>query len=102
MSSTAIVSKMLAERAELNTPQGRVAMGVLLLQDLAFVPLLIVIPELARGGASLWTALAFAAVKAAVALAALVVFGEAVMRAWFHLVGGARPPELVVVNLLLV
>ena len=102
MSSTAIVSKMLAERGELTTPQGQAAMGVLLLQDLAFVPLLIVIPELARGGASLWTALAWAAVKAAVALAALLVFGQALMRGWFHLVARARSPELFMLNLLLV
>ena len=93
---------MLAERGELATPQGQSAMGVLLLQDLAFVPLLIVIPELARGGASLWTALALAAAKAAVALSVLLVFGQALMRGWFHLVARARSPELFMLNLLLV
>ena len=44
MSSTAIVSKMLVERAELNTPHGQKIMGVLLFQDLAVVPLIIIIP----------------------------------------------------------
>src|SRR5512135_3868223 len=47
MSSTAIVSKMLVERAELNVPHGQKIMGVLLFQDLAVVPLIIVIPALA-------------------------------------------------------
>src|SRR5256885_3804367 len=93
---------MLTSRSELNTPQGRATMGVLLFQDLAFVPLLIVIPELARGGASLWTSLAFAAVKAVVALSALLIFGQGVMRKWFHLVARARSPELFMLNLLLV
>ena len=102
MSSTAIVSKMLAERGELNTPQGRAAMGVLLLQDLAFVPLLIVIPELGRGGETLWEALGFAAIKAAVALMVLLVFGQALMRGWFNLVARRRSPELFMLNLLLV
>ena len=57
MSSTAIVSKMLAERMELGTPHGRDIMGILLFQDLAVVAFLIVIPSLgqvgrrARGGA---------------------------------------------------
>jgi len=102
MSSTAIVSKMLASRSELTTPQGQATMGVLLFQDLAFVPLLIVIPELARGGESLWTALAFAAVKAVVALSALLIFGQTVMRRWFHLVARAKSPELFMLNLLLV
>lgn len=102
MSSTAIVSKMLAERGELNTPQGRAALGVLLFQDLAFVPLLIVIPELARGGESVWAALGLAAIKAAVALSALLVFGQPLMRGWFNLVARRRSPELFMLNLLLV
>ena len=50
MSSTAIVSKMLAERMELGTPHGRDIMGVLLFQDLAVVAFLIVIPSLRQVG----------------------------------------------------
>ena len=50
MSSTAIVSKMLVERAELNAPHGQKIMGVLLFQDLAVVPLIIIIPALASSG----------------------------------------------------
>jgi CPA2 family monovalent cation:H+ antiporter-2 len=102
MSSTAIVSKMLAERGELNTPQGRAAMGVLLSQDLAFVPLLIVIPELGGDGGSLWTALGFAALKAVVALIVLLKFGQPLMHGWFHLVARRKSPELFMLNLLLV
>ena len=50
MSSTAIVSKMLAERMELGTPHGRDVMGILLFQDLAVVAFLIVIPSLGEVG----------------------------------------------------
>lgn len=46
MSSTAIVGKMLEERFEINSQHGRQIMAVLLFQDLAVVPLLIVIPAL--------------------------------------------------------
>ena len=48
MSSTAIVSKMLAERMELSTPHGRDVMGILLFQDLAVVAFFIVIPTLGQ------------------------------------------------------
>src|SRR2546427_4972545 len=68
MSSTAIVSKMLAERMELYSTHGRDIMGVLLFQDLAVVAFLIVIPTLASGGTELWLPLAIAVGKAAVAL----------------------------------
>ena len=48
MSSTAIVSKMLTERLELESPHGRKIIGILLFQDLAVVPLLILIPSLGK------------------------------------------------------
>lgn len=51
MSSTAIVMKLLTERLELDTPHGRNIFGVLLFQDLAVVPLLILIPALAQPAA---------------------------------------------------
>ena len=64
MSSTAIVSKMLAERMELATPHGRDVMGILLFQDLAVVAFLIILPSLAKGGGDLAADLAVAALKA--------------------------------------
>src|SRR5215510_8246901 len=48
MSSTAIVSKLLAERGELDSPHGRQVIAVLLFQDLAVVPLLVLIPVLGQ------------------------------------------------------
>jgi CPA2 family monovalent cation:H+ antiporter-2 len=102
MSSTAIVSKMLAERMELGTPHGRDAMAILLFQDLAVVAFLIVIPALARQDGMLGTALALAAAKAAVALTLILGFGQRPMRAWFQVVARQRSSELFVLNVLLV
>ena len=48
MSSTAIVVKLMADRLELETEHGRRVMGVLLFQDLAVVPLLVLIPALGQ------------------------------------------------------
>src|SRR5450756_171927 len=59
MSSTAIVSKMLVERAELSTPHGQKIMGVLLFQDLAVVPLIIIIPALASSGQTIYVCLLY-------------------------------------------
>ena len=103
MSSTAIGSRMLAERMELNSPHGRDVIGILLFQDLAVIAFLIVVPTLASGGGSeLWKTLALGAGKAAVALAVILVFGQAPMRAWFHFVARQRSPELFMLNVLLV
>ena len=101
MSSTAIVSKLLVERAELNTAHGQNIMGVLLFQDLAVVPLLIIIPALASNGQSLSVTLGWALLKAAVVLAALLVFGQRLLRPWFHLVARQKSSELFMLNVLL-
>jgi CPA2 family monovalent cation:H+ antiporter-2 len=102
MSSTAIVSKMLAERMELATPHGRDAIAILLFQDLAVVGFLIVIPALGRAPEELGAALAFALVKGAVALTLILGLGQKPMRAWFNLVARQRSSELFVLNVLLV
>jgi len=101
MSSTAIVSKMLAERMELNSAHGRDVMGILLFQDLAVVAFLIAIPTFAAG-ADQWRALPLAVGKAAIALAIILVFGQRPMRAWFHVIARQRSSELFMLNVLLV
>ncbi len=101
MSSTAIVSKMLVERAELNTPHGQKIMGVLLFQDLAVVPLIIIIPALAESGTHLGSTIALAMLKAVVLLTALLTFGQRLLRPWFHLVAGQKSSELFMLNVLL-
>ncbi len=101
MSSTAIVSKMLVERAELNAPHGQKIMGVLLFQDLAVVLLIIVIPALASEPGDLPATLAVALLKAAVVLSALLFFGQHLLRPWFHLVARQKSSELFMLNVLL-
>ena len=102
MSSTAILAKLLAERFELNSPHGRQIIGILLFQDLAVVPLLILIPALGAPAEELATTLGFAIAKAVVVLTVLLVVGQRVMRAWFHVVARQKSPELFVLNVLLV
>ena len=102
MSSTAIVVKMLAERIELETEHGRRIVGVLLFQDLAVIPLLIVIPALATPDGELTRTLVIAFVKAAGVLALLLYFGQKLMRTWFTIVARRRSQELFMLNLLLV
>jgi CPA2 family monovalent cation:H+ antiporter-2 len=65
MSSTAIVVKLMVERLELDSEHGKRVMGVLLFQDLAVVPLLVLIPALGASAESLAQELLFASLKAA-------------------------------------
>ena len=102
MSSTAILAKLLAERQELNSEHGRQIIGILLFQDLAVVPLLIVIPAFAAQAGDLAANIGWALTKAVVVLAVLLFAGQRLMRAWFHVVARAKSSELFVLNILLV
>ncbi len=102
MSSTAIVVKLMAERLELESEHGKRVMGVLLFQDLAVVPLLVLIPALGSSGQALMTAMALAALKAVALLTVLLVGGQRVMRWWLTLVARRKSEELFILNLLLI
>ena len=102
MSSTAIVSRMLAEKMQLDTAQGREVVGVLLFQDLAVVPFLVLIPALAAGETELARHLGIAAIKATVILGIVLFAGQRLMRSWFHVVARRRSQELFILNVLLI
>ncbi|MBL8490841.1 MAG: cation:proton antiporter, partial [Rhodocyclaceae bacterium] len=100
MSSTAIVARMLSERFELHSRSGRQTMGVLLFQDLAVVPCLILLPALAKPGGDLAMALALAALQAAVMLTVLVWVGQRLMRRLYDEVARLHSEELFVLTTL--
>ncbi|MBK8890449.1 MAG: cation:proton antiporter [Dechloromonas sp.] len=102
MSSTAVLTKLLAERVQFDTTHGREIMGVLLFQDLAVVPLLVVIPALTQPPEKLAMLLGVALLKAVVVLALILVFGQKLMRKWFHFVARAKSSEVFILNVLLV
>lgn len=102
MSSTAIVVKLMAERIEFDSEHGKRVMGVLLFQDLAVVPLLVLIPALGASGENLLQALGLAALKATVLVTVLLVGGQHVMRRWLTAVARRKSEELFVLNLLFI
>ncbi len=102
MSSTAIVIRLLADRRELDAPHGKEAFGVLLFQDLAVVPLLIIIPAISGDETQLLSQIGWASAKALVVLAVILFVGQRLMRGWFHLVAARRSNELFILNVLLI
>lgn len=102
MSSTAIVIKLMAERLELESEHGKRVLGILLFQDLAVVPLLVLIPALGAAPENLLPALGWALFKAVVLLGLLLTGGQRVMRWWLTLVARRKSDELFMLNLLLI
>ena len=102
MSSTAIVTKLIADRSELESQHGRNVIGILLFQDLAVVFLLILLPSLGKNPKDLLFALSTAGIKIAIALVLIFYIGQTVMSRWFRLVVKLRSQELFMLNLLLI
>jgi monovalent cation:proton antiporter-2 (CPA2) family protein len=93
MSSTAIVLPMLAERDLLTTKAGRDAFAVLLFQDLAFIPLVALVPLLAGNNVPdhvPW----YDVLRAVVAIAVILIGGRFLLRPLFRAIGGAKTPEV--------
>lgn len=101
MSSTAIVVKLVADRLELESEHGKRVVGILLFQDLAVVPLLVLIPALGSPPEQLLTGLGLALLKAVLLLGLLLTGGQKVMRWWLTLVVRRKSEELFMLNILL-
>lgn len=103
MSSTAIVVKQLNEQLEVHSRHGRLAVGVLLFQDLAVVPFLVAIPILAGGHLNgLGLQLGIALLKGALALVIMLAAGRWLLRPLFHSVAAGHSTELFTLTVLLV
>ena len=103
MSSTAIVIRQLGEQAELNRTHSRIAIGILLFQDLAFVPLLALESALADAtpDRGMWE-VGESILQAAIALALVLTFLRWLVRPLFHEIGRARSTELFTLATLMV
>mmetsp|Transcript_16835 Transcript_16835/g.37918 ORF Transcript_16835/g.37918 Transcript_16835/m.37918 type:complete len:905 (+) Transcript_16835:175-2889(+) len=93
LSSSAFVLQLLKDKNAMGTRYGRASFGVLLLQDLAVVPLLIVVELLGKGGAGLGKALGIAAVKAIVTLTTMSLMGRKLLNPVFSLVAKSGSQE---------
>ena len=102
MSSTAIVSKILMERLDLNTRHGKLSIGILLFQDLAVILVLVLIPSLSNPDANFLNAFSLVIVKTAVLFSIIFKVGKPVMNYWFGIIARQKSSELFVLNVLLV
>lgn len=105
LSSTAMVVQILTEQRRLTSPTGQAALAILLMQDLAVIPILFLLGALAgqeAGQSSLAFGMAAALAKATVAVIVIVISGRLVLKPLFRLVSAVGAPELFLAVALLV
>ncbi len=102
LSSTAMVMQLLSERQERACDHGRVSFAVLLFQDLAVVPILILVSVFAMdSGQSVWLAIAIAMGKALAAVVLIVIVGRVVFRRLFQVASNTRSIDVFTAMMLL-
>ncbi len=94
LSSTAVVLKLLQERAEMDTPQGRVILGILIFQDVIAVPMMLVTPLLATGGTGSGGAIALMLAKGTGIVVAAALAARWLVPRLLHLVARTRSREV--------
>lgn len=102
LSSTAIVTKILTDRYETRAPYGRISLGILVFQDLAFVPLMILLPVLAGTGELSFTQIIWEIGVALLTVTAIVAGGRYLIPWFFHRVVRLRSREVFVLAVVLV
>lgn len=103
MSSTAIILQQLTEQSEINRTHGRIAFGVLLFQDLAFVPFLVLAGALTAGDLQFSTTrIATSVGLGALAVAVVVLAGRFLLRPLLHEIAHSRLRELFTLAVLMV
>ena len=93
-SSTAVVMQLLTQRREVGTPLGQATFSVLLFQDLAVVPLLVLVSVLAqKSGDSVAALMAIAALKGVITVGLIYFIGSRIVRPLFHQIATIRQPD---------
>jgi len=101
MSSTAIVLKMIADRGETNAPQGRLSIGILIIQDLAVLPMMMLTPALAHQGGSALT-IAWSLGKAILVVTLILIAARVLVPRMLERVVRSRSRELFLITIILI
>ncbi len=103
LSSTAIVFQLLQEKQATSTEMGRLSIAILLLQDLAVIPLLVLVPLLVPDSSnSLFEPILQALTKAIFAFIIIFVTGRLIARPFFNMVAATKNDELFIATILLI
>ena len=102
MSSTAIVLKMVTERGETNSPQGRLTIGILIVQDIAVVPMMVLTPVLGGQGDGGAAAVLWSLTKAVLLVTLILIAARFLVPRLLIEVVRSRSRELFVITIILV
>jgi len=102
LSSTAIVLKILTERNEIHSGFGRIVLGILLFQDIAVIPILLMLSIFTAPNQSIATMLINTAVDMVILLAIIFIFGKYILERFLEWTLSAESEEIFLVSALMI
>jgi len=94
MSSTAIVMQVIAEHGEQSTRVGRLSFSILLMQDLAVIPILVLLPLFSKAELDVGKALGEALINAVIAMVIIFAIGRLLLRPLYRLIAESQSEVL--------
>ncbi len=101
LSSTAIVLRLIQDRAEIGTPYGRTALAILIFQDIAIVPMILLAPILSGAAGNPWQALFFTLLKGIAVIAGFILAAKWIIPKFLYQVARTRSSELFLLTVIL-
>ncbi len=102
LSSTAIVLKILQESGEINSPHGKIALAILIFQDIIVVPMMLFTPLIAGNGGNVVQALLLLLLKAAVVIALVLLSARFLVPRLLHEIARTRSRELFILSIIVI
>lgn len=98
LSSTAVVVKILSDRGEIETIHGEIMLGWLLVQDLAVIPIMVILPVFGLNGVG-WVGMVLVSLlKAGILVASVVFFGKMIVPWLLHKIASQNSRELLLLS----
>lgn len=100
LSSTAIVLKMLSERSEISSPHGKIALAILIFQDVIVVPMMLFTPLIAGESDNIWTSLLWLLIKASGVIVVVIVSARYLVPKLLYAVAKTKNQELFILTII--
>ncbi len=102
LSSTAIVLSLLQSMGMMNSPHGKIALGILIFQDIIVVPMMLLTPMLAGEGGNIWVELGLLVAKAAGVIVAVLIMARYLVPKLLHAIVKTRSRELFIISIVVI
>jgi CPA2 family monovalent cation:H+ antiporter-2 len=102
LSSTAIVLSLLQSMGMMNSPHGKIALGILIFQDIIVVPMMLLTPMLAGEGGNIWVELGLLVAKATGVIVAVLIMARYLVPRLLHAIVKTRSRELFIISIVVI